>query len=413
MQAEIITIGDELLRGFVVNTNGPYIAQELASVGWEVGWMTTVGDQEKDIYRALQQAYKRSKLIILTGGLGPTQDDITRNVISEFFQSPLVFRADVNRRIEKRFKDRGFEFPETNRIQAMIVKDAELIYNSIGTAPGMFIEKDDRSVFVLPGVPAEMRAMMTNFILPHIGRINHGMVLKTITLKTADVPESTIAQDLNNFNKEFPDVRLGFQPQKGGVVIRLTAYENSERVCDKKLVEARKAVFERIGQTIYGEGEDSMEGLIAQLLKKKKLTISVAESCTGGLVSHKLTNVPGSSEFFLCGWVTYDNQAKIKQLGIPEETLIKHGAVSSQTAIAMAKGAREKGHSHIGIATTGIAGPDGGSREKPVGLVYWGYADGMKVLSQSKRFTQDRWINKERFSLGVLNFLRKILLERN
>lgn len=411
MRAEIISIGDELLFGVIVNTNAPFIAEKLTSLGLDVGWITTVGDCEEDLLEALHRAVDRASMVILTGGLGPTHDDITRKVVSQFLQSRLIFKPDIYSRIEKWFQERGFETSETNRIQAMIPEGGEIIENSIGTAPGLFFEKGKCSVFVLPGVSKEMQPMLENYILPRIRRKAKGEIIKNLTLRTADVPESTLSYNLIDFNNQFPDIKLGFQPQKNGVSIRLSVRGSSVAECQKKLDLSKAYIYKKIDPYIFGEDHTSMEQEVARLLSEKNLTISVAESCTGGLVSHKLTNVPGSSVYFHLGMTVYSNRAKIDLLGVSEDIIRKYGAVSKETAEAMAVGVRRKGNTDIGIATTGIAGPGGGSKEKPVGLVFFGYADESKTWSESRRYSQDRLINKERFAVGVLNLLRRILLK--
>lgn len=410
MKVEIISVGDELLAGIVVNSNASYIGKKLTELGHEVRWISTVGDDEVELTDALKRAYDRASLVVLTGGLGPTHDDITKRVVSKFFDSKTVFRKDVLTKIEERFRRMGRKMAPINRELAEVPEKAELIENEIGTAMGFVFTKEGREFFVLPGVPSEMQRMMEKSVLPRSSNKGEGRIVQSVVLRTTGILESDLYQKIRDFPERFSNVRLSFLPRFPGVDLRLRVSGLSVEECAGELHRSEAVIREMVGKFIYGEGDTSMESTVADLLLGKKLTVSVAESCTGGLVSHKLTNVPGSSSYFDGGVVAYSNEAKIKILGVPEETIQDHGAVSPETAVAMAEGVRRMRGTDIGLSTTGIAGPGGGTPSKPVGLVYIGYSDAERSLVEKHRFMRERGWNKERSAMAALDILRRILL---
>ena len=411
IRAEIISVGDELLKGLTVNTNAAFIGMKLMESGFDVRWITTVGDDEADLHSTLEQAYDRASIIILTGGLGPTHDDMTKTAFCRFFDASLVFRQDILDKIEKRFRSLGRTMPPTNRGQAEIPENVEILENRVGTAPGLAFQREGRMVFLLPGVPAEMERMMIESVLPILKTEGHGRAFQSILLRTVGIPESELYHLIEDFPNRFPDIRLAFIPQSPGVVVQISASAESDQACTEILALGEAFIRDRAEEFIFGEDDDSLESVIGSMLREKRLTIAVAESCTGGLISHKLTNVPGSTHYFERGVVAYSNEAKIQILGVPEETIQNHGAVSPETALAMAKGVRQISNADIGLATTGIAGPGGATPDKPVGLVYIGYADGSQSFTEKHRFGRNREWNKERSDTMAMNILRHILLK--
>ncbi|MFH1942817.1 MAG: competence/damage-inducible protein A [bacterium] len=412
MRIEIVSVGDELLTGATVNSNAAIIAERLTQLGHEVRWISTVGDDEEALIEAFEHAFGRARIVVVTGGLGPTHDDITKNAVSRYFHSRIVFNAGVFADVEDRLKQWGRGMSDVNREQAMVPEKAEVLANDIGTAPGLFFRKKDRFFFILPGVPREMTEMLEKTVVPRLAAMGGDLIVRSRFLRTFGIPESDLYERIQEFPKRFSDIRLAFLPQVSGVALRLTVSGVSDEACMKMLLQGEAMIRERAGSFIYGEGDVSLEEVVADLLLKRKLTVAVAESCTGGLVSHKLTNVPGSSTYFNRGIVAYSNEAKIEILGVPEKKIRNHGAVSPETAMAMAEGVRMISRTNIGVSTTGIAGPSGGTPEKPVGLVFIGYADDHCTLFEKHLFTRDRRWNKARSALTALDLMRRTLLDR-
>ena len=411
MKAEIISIGDELLIGQVVNTNASFLARKLTELGWDVRWITTVGDHAEDLRRALLVALERSDVVIATGGLGPTHDDITKHVAAKLFGAKLVRNEALLQRLQRVFAERGLKMAKVNEEQALVPDTAELLENTRGTAPGLLFERNGKRCFILPGVPVEMNVMWENAVRP---RLTVGpRPRRQRTVRTTGLPESTLFEKLGQVEELGRWVQVAFLPKAAGVDIRLTARGETEREADEKLQRAVTYVLERVGEYVYGYDQQNLEDAVAELLFAGKKTVSVAESCTGGLLAHKLTNVSGSSEYFERGVVAYSNRAKMEILGVPEATLVRHGAVSAETAEAMAAGVRQLSGTDFGVSTTGIAGPTGGTPEKPVGLVFIGLASAERVFSKRFLFFKDRLQNKERFAQAALNLLRKELLTLN
>jgi len=410
MEAEIITVGDELLYGEIVNSNARYIGEKLKGIGIEVRWISVVGDRESDIEAALHKAYERAAAIIITGGLGPTHDDRTKIVVSRIHQSDLILNRKILKKIEERFRRcrRGITWPIHE--QALVPKGAELLDNSMGTAPGFVFHKGDRICFVLPGVPMEMQCMMKTGVLPRLKKMPGRRAIRFRLLRTIGCPESELYRNIHDLIDHSDGVEIAFLPKSLGVDIRLTAAGGSVEDCQIKLYNCEELIRKRIGEYVYGVDKMTMEKIVAELLIEQKSTIAVAESCTGGLICHKITTVPGSSAYFNRGVVAYSNQAKIELLHVPEKTIKEHGAVSKQTALAMASGVKDVSNTDIGISITGIAGPGGGTETKPVGLVFIGFADKERVFCEEFYLGKDRSMNKERAAMIALNILRKALL---
>ena len=413
MIAEIICIGDELLTGATVNSNAAFIGEQLTRAGIDVGWVTSVGDRANRMNETLAKAVIRAKLLFITGGLGPTHDDITRPVIADFFGRPLIFNADQFEKLKKFFQARKRPLPASNRVQAEIPEGAVLLDNPLGTAPGFYIHEkiNNRSIhcFVMPGVPAEMQKMLTESVLPVLKKARFNRLFLSKTIHTIGIAESALNQKLRGYRKQFPRIRLASLPNPQGVSLRITLSSANTKNASVSFQEACQFIRMTAGRFVYGEDEDTLESVVGELLIRKKLKIAVAESCTGGLIAHRLTNIPGSSAYFPLGLVTYSNRSKIDLLSVPKSTIERYGAVSAETVMAMAEGVRMRSRADVGLAVTGIAGPTGGTDDKPVGLTFIGYADESQSLTERYHFGNDRLLNKVRSAGYAVDLVRRIL----
>jgi nicotinamide-nucleotide amidase len=376
----------------------------LSTAGIDVKYHTCIGDYASHIQEALTIATGRSELIFTTGGLGPTKDDLTREVISEFSNCPLRFHKESLKRIEQLFRIRNLKIPPVNRVQAMIPEGATVIKNEHGTAPGFLLNYKGIKIISLPGVPAEMKSMFQS-VYPLIKEKNKDVIL-TKLLNCFGLPESLLGEKLGSLMDRNNNPSVGTRARNGIISVRIHAKGKTERETKKLILETEKDIRSRLGDVIFAEGQDLLEHAVAHELAKKKLTLSTAESCTGGLISHKLTNVPGISEYFLEAIVSYSNQAKIDILKVPEELIKKHGAVSREVAKAMVVGVKSLSQSDCSISVTGIAGPGGGTLEKPVGLVYIGLSGPFGTEVQKFQLNGSREEIKERTALSALNMLR-------
>jgi len=413
-KVSIISIGDELLIGQTINTNAAYIGEKLTALGYEVLKTFVVGDSKEDILIVLREAESISDFIFITGGLGPTHDDITRSCILQYFNTRLVFHEETFERIKKLFERRNIAMPEINRDQAMVPEIAKVIPNDYGTAPGYDIEKDGKRFFVMPGVPHEMKGMMESTILPDLKRLiqSKGIFYNQILLYTTGIPESALYSKLQDLYPLFEEVKVAFLPSQFGVKIRLSYRSESEELNLKKIKFVEEKIYERVGDYIYSNEKPAIEEVIGIILTEKKLKLAVAESCTGGLLCDRITNVPGSSNYFERGVVSYSNESKIQILGVNPETIKTFGAVSEQTAIEMARGVRNISNADIGLATTGIMGPTGATETKPIGLVFIGYSDKNREFAKQFNFADNRIRNKERTSQAALELLWRMLTGR-
>jgi nicotinamide-nucleotide amidase len=425
MKAEIISIGDEILYGEIVDANSTFIAEKLTNEGIEVVFATSVGDDIAKIAQAFDTAESRADVIVVTGGLGPTSDDLTKKAIVKAFKRNLVFHEEILKEIEKSFEKRGKSMPKINQNQALIPQGAKPLANLWGVAPGIFIEADAPSgrgnilFFALPGVPLEMKWMLENEILPILrSKKSNGFILRK-TLKTTGISESALYERIEGVLEPKGDIKIAFLPSYLGVDIRLTAnlMQKSEsaqmdaRPGEAKIEELEQRIRDILGIYIFGTGDQTLEEVVGKLLADNGKTIAVAESCTGGLIGAKFTNVSGSSKYFERGMVTYSNQAKIELLGIPQEIIDQYGAVSERTAILMAEGVRKSAKTDYGLSSTGIAGPTGGTPEKPVGLVYIGFACENDSFAQKFQFGGERITNRERAAQAALNMVRLFLIK--
>jgi nicotinamide-nucleotide amidase len=374
MDIEIVTIGDELLLGFTIDTNAAFIARQLSSIGIRIVHRATVGDEAEHIQAAVRAALDRTGAVITTGGLGPTADDKTKPAIASLFAQGMIMNDDILARLEERWRKRfGQELPISNRQQAMVPEHAEILTNNHGSAPGIKLhDAQQRWVVMLPGVPREMRGMMTDTVLPmlrtQVGENPH--VILSRTLRTANIAESALADRLGELARGVDGLPLAFLPGNDGVDLRLTSSGRVAVDATQALDRAANAIRGKVGRYIYGEGDDDLASLMLNAARARKATIAVAESCTGGLLGMRFTAISGSSSTFMGGVIAYDNAVKVRDLGVDRAMLVEHGAVSEQVAVAMATGVRTRFNTTVGIGITGVAGPDGGSDEKPVGTVW-------------------------------------------
>lgn len=408
MKAEIISVGTEILLGSLVDTNAAFIAEKMASLGISISRISAVGDNWQDIYQALEESLGRVDLIIVSGGLGPTEDDITKEVLSRLMGEDLVLDEAALAEIRRRL--RGHRIPEKAiQNQAMIPASAKRIPNPVGTAPGIILEKDHKTIILLPGVPREMKRMMEKELYPYLlSRLGTKELISSRILKVWGMGESQVNQKIADIMLRQSNPRIGLLAKRGEVHISITGKFPPELVGEKiKTVE--EEIRERLGSSIWGVDEETLEGVVSRLLKKRDLRIAVAESCTGGLVSHRLTNIPGSSDYFSYGIIGYSNQAKSTFLGVPASLIEKKGAVSSQVAKKMAQGVRKAERTDLGLGITGIAGPSGGSRNKPVGLVYIALSSSEGEICERFLFRGGREDIKWKASQGALDMLRRYL----
>lgn len=411
MTAAIIIIGDEILIGQVQDTNSNYIANTLVEAGVDLKLILTVGDDKNAIITALEEATGKYDHVLVTGGLGPTKDDITKNVFLKYFGGKLVLDEDLLLDLKERFESRGWIFHKSNIGQAEYPDSCEIIPNKLGSAQGMYFQKGGSKFYSMPGVPHEMKQLLTDWIMPRIGKGNNEKVIKFKTLGSAGISESGISELIEPLRSKLGDISIAFLPGYGGTRLRFTAEGTDENEVSERLENSVRIILDKVSDYVYSSNGESIAEIIGKMLIEKNLTLAVAESCTGGLIQDNITDIPGSSLYFLGGVVSYSNEVKIEELGVNKETIDNEGAVSSQTVIEMAEGIRKKLKSNIGLSVTGIAGPDGGTEEKPVGLVYVGYSDSESEESRYRKFQfgGSRNINKKRSAAAALYFLWEML----
>lgn len=412
MRAVIITIGDELLIGQVLNSNAAWLGEQLNLIGIDVVRTAVVGDDLEEIRKVLADALADADIVITTGGLGPTHDDLTREALAESFGVDLRIDEGVFDAVRERFSSRGRRMPESNRRQAMVPEGFAILPNAAGTAPGLWhVDETGRMLIVLPGVPHEMKGLFTTQVQPLVLGRSDLRVIEHRTLRTAGIGESTLQEKIGDLEDVLPEaVRLAFLPGTAGVRLRLTAFGETRDDVHEALEETERALRERIAQYIYSSSDESLEEVVGRMLLDHDLTIAVAESCTGGHVVHQITNVSGSSAYLIGGVVAYSNQVKTQMLGVDEHVLASNGAVSRQVAEQMAAGVRRRLQADIGVSTTGIAGPTGGSPDKPVGTVWIGYSDKEGTESKLLRLAHERLLNKELTTTLLLEYVRRNLL---
>ncbi len=409
IKAEIISIGNEILAGYTINTNASYISQELMRIGLPVGWVTTISDEHDAIMHALDTALKRAKAVLVTGGLGPTPDDITKKTICEFFQTEMVFNAEVFEDVQNFLRTRGVDLNRANRDQALVPAAARIIRNKMGTAPGLLLQKNSVYFFFMPGVPAEMKYITSSFITDFLAKELRLPEVHNRLLRTTGIAEAKLYERLKDILDLYPDCQVAFLPRHIGVDLRFRLISNEQKDIHR-LEQFVKAVEERAAKYIFTDRQIELEERLGEILVEKDLTLAVAESFTGGLLSSMLTDVPGSSRYFLGGAVTYSNESKMRLLNVQEKTLASHGAVSEETVLEMVSGVQEHFASDCAIATTGIAGPTGATPGKPVGLCYIAARYKQKTAVRKFHFGTDRIINKKRGAVAGLEMLRRLLL---
>ena len=411
MKIGILTIGNELMNGRVTDANASFIAREANQQGWSVDAIMSVGDDFALIKNRLDYLMPMTDAIICSGGLGPTSDDITTAAIAQAFGLPLYTDENVLAYIKDIFTKFNLRWVENNAKQAMFPRGAEVIPNLRGTAPGFLLTVKKKLIFVIPGVPAEAKMMMTEEIIPALRKHfpqNEQYAVKQ-TIKTFGLSEAAVDDRLKDIDFDSMGVSIGFYPVFPENHIVLISRCKTQDQAQTNLQKAQDEVSSRLQDYIFSYGEKTLEDVIAGILTERKLTIAVAESCTGGLITNRLTDVSGSSEYLERGLVTYSNAAKISMLGVPAEVIEKHGAVSEETARLMAEGVRKIAGTDLGLSSTGIAGPTGGSKEKPVGTVYIALADLKQTICRHYSYRWDRKRNKEVFSEAALFLLKNFL----
>ena len=409
MKAEIITVGTEILLGDILNTNCRYLSRELAAMGIEMYYQITVGDNEERLLKTLEESLNRSDIVICTGGLGPTEDDMTKEVCAKYFGYELELNKPSLDAMLERFKHMNRVPTKNNEKQAYFPKEAYILKNDNGTAPGCIMEKDNKMIVVLPGPPKEMQPMFENYVKPYLSKLTDD-VIESEVLRIIGVGESKVENDILDIIDSQTNPTIATYAKGYECTLRITAKAKSVEEAKELIKPMSDEMKRRFGQSLYAVGETSIEEVVAKMLVENNLKIAVAESCTGGMVSASLINYPGISSVFMEGCVTYSNEAKMKSLGVKKETLDVYGAVSPECAKEMAAGVAARYNTNVGIATTGIAGPGGGTDEKPVGLVYFGIYINGKVISKKYVFNGDRQGVRERATRTILNDLRLELL---
>ncbi|RMG79726.1 MAG: competence/damage-inducible protein A [Bacteroidetes bacterium] len=407
MKVSILTIGDEILIGQIVDTNSAWMAQQLNLIGARVIRILTVGDTREAILEGLKETAADADIILMTGGLGPTKDDITKKTLAEYFGTDMVFHQETWERIVRLFERWGIQTTDAHREQCFMPRNAIIMKNKMGTAPGMWFESGGKVFVSMPGVPYEMKYLMENEVLPRIKKRFVGQPIVHRTIRTVGEGESRLAKRIEDFENALPEnCKLAYLPGIGQVRLRLTATGPNEAALEKMLDEQVEKLKSLIPELIFGYGTDTLEAAVGRLLRDKKRHLATAESCTGGFLAHKITSVPGSSDYFKGSIIAYANEAKIALLGVSPQTLQTHGAVSEQTVREMVAGAIRALKTDLAVATSGIAGPGGGTPEKPVGTVWIAVGDGHRIETRKLNIGKDRLKNIEFSTVQALNMIR-------
>ncbi|MDO9579460.1 MAG: competence/damage-inducible protein A [Bacteroidales bacterium] len=411
MKAAIITIGDELLIGQTVDTNSAWIGAELSKSGFDVNRITSIHDRRTDILNTLREACGKTDVVLITGGLGPTSDDITKQTLCDFFNTRLVPNIQVLGMIESMMSRRKLSMNENNRRQAEVPESCRVLTNARGTAPGMRFEKDGTIFISMPGVPNEMKYIMTEHVLPELNKRFTSQIIIHRNIMTYGTFEAKVAEILSGFEEELPEsIKLAYLPASGVIKLRLTAIGAKHDFLTNLINDQVNKLYMIIPEFIYGENEESLEMVIGNLLKTKNNTLSTAESCTGGEIAHMLTSIPGSSAYYKGSVIAYANSVKTQLLNVNEDIIANEGAVSERVVEEMAKGARNLLNTDYALAISGVAGPDGGSETKPVGTAWIAVASEKGIITETHLFGTDRLTNIKRFSLAALNLLRKHII---
>ena len=410
MKAEIITIGDEILIGQIVDTNSAWMGQQLNLLGIEVYQVTSVHDDRKHILKALAEAEQNSDLVLITGGLGPTKDDITKKTLCEYFNTKLVFHPEVLEHVRSLLSSRNVVINKLNQDQALLPENCTVLHNSAGTASGMWFERNNTIFVSMPGVPFEMEAIMTEEVFPRLKKLGITQSIVHKTVLTIGIPESMLAERLERWEDSLPEfIKLAYLPSPMMVKLRLSGYGTDDAAIKAEIDKQVKELLTIIPEAVYGFDNDNMGIALGRMLMAEGKTMATAESCTGGSIAQFITSNPGSSAYFKGGVVAYSNEIKSNLLGVPSELIKTVGAVSQEVAEAMALGAQKVLGVHYTVATTGIAGPDGGTDEKPVGTVWIAVAGPLGVSSKKYIFKHNRERNIIRTTHTALNMLRVLI----
>ena len=409
MIAEIITIGDELLYGSRIDTNSAFLGSRLDGAGIEVRYMSSTGDNMELMIEAITLALRRADVVITTGGLGPTDDDITKNAICKVFKRNLIFHEDILEALQKRFTERGQQMPAINQNQALLPQGARFLANKTGSALGIVIEERGKIFCAMPGVPYEMRPMADDELLPLLSSKMGNKIIRRLKLRTVGITEAVLAEKIRPNLKFAEGVSLAYLPSYRGVDLCIKGMGTVPEEVESGVKLLADGIRRSAGAYIFTEDDRDLEEVIGLMLIEQHKTIAVAESCTGGLLGGRLTSVPGSSAYFLGGIISYANEVKINRLGVPAEIIERFGAVSAETARAMATGVIQAIGSDIGVSITGIAGPDGGTPEKPVGTVFIGLATDKGSTHRHHQLSNDREVNRERAVSAAMNLIYKEL----
>lgn len=414
ISAEILAIGDELLYGQTLDTNSHFISGELDKAGIKVVRRTTVGDHAPAILDAFAEAERRADITMITGGLGPTSDDLTKPCLATYFDCETQIHPEALTAVTEFFRRRGRELTELNRLQAALPVCCEMIPNPLGTAPGMWFDRKNKVFVSIPGVPHEMRKMVVEQVIPRLAKKFKVPVIAHQMIRTAGIGESFLAEKIKSWENSLPlHIKLAYLPGEGGVKLRLSSVGDDPAVLQSEFDELIRAIRPLAGDYIFGFNDDPLEVVVGKMLLERKLTLSVAESCTGGYLSHLITSVPGSSQYFQGSIIPYAYEIKMNRLGVKPETLAKYGAVSKETITEMAVLVREKFGTSIGVATSGIAGPGGATPEKPVGTIWIAYSDATTTVARKLQLSNDRMVNIKLASTAVLNMIRQTMLVPN
>ncbi|HET6795916.1 MAG TPA: competence/damage-inducible protein A [Gemmatimonadales bacterium] len=409
MNTELLTIGTELLLGMTIDTNGAEIAQALAATGVQVVRRTSVSDRPDQIRDAVSEALSRTGAVLTTGGLGPTRDDITKRVVAELFGAPLEFKQELWDGLVERFARLERTPVASNRSQAEVPRGATVLPNRWGTAPGLWLEGERGLVIMLPGVPSEMRRLLEHEVLPRFAARSAGGVVRSLLVRTSGIPESFLAERLGEIEQKIAPLTLAYLPGLEGVDLRISAWNVGSEEADRRLRSAADEIRARAGSCVYGEGESDLAGLLLEQARAKNLKLAVAESCTGGLLGARLTEIPGSSDVFVGGIIAYDNRLKVELLDVSPALIAEHGAVSEPVARAMASGAAGRFGTDAALSVTGIAGPGGGTPSKPVGTVWLACSLNGAVEARRVLFTGSRHDIRARAAQAALFFLYRRL----
>jgi len=413
MKAEIISIGSEILKGQITDTNANFIAQKLAELSIDLNYISAVGDNQKMLLSILKKALCRSDLIITTGGLGPTEDDITYQVIAKTLNLKLIKYPEAEENLKIFFKKINKTISPSNLKQAYLPVGAKIIINQYGTAPAMILEKDDKIICSFPGVPYEMKRLIEENLIPYLKeKFPPSMIKKSKILKITGLGEASVNELIRDYINKETNFSFGIYASPEDIQVQVTTQAPSEKEVEKLLQSSVNQLTKILGNYIYGSDEETIEEVVGNLLKTKKLKLAVAESCTGGMLGEMITRIPGSSEYFQGGVISYHAKIKEDLLKVPPEAIRKYGEVSRQVAKLMAEGVRRCCHSDIGISITGIAGPGGATEKKKVGLVYMALADGKKTITQKHQLFGDRQLIRLRSARRALNMLHMYLMEK-